>query len=280
MVAACVSPHMRSLLLVPAAAGLLALAACDIEDFAATARYDRDFHYSYPLNSNGKVSVETFNGSIEVSGWDQNLIDISGTKYGPTQDIADHIDVAVDHSPDAASVRVSRPAERHGNTGARLLIKIPRTAVIELARTSNGAIRVSDAAGPAHLRTSNGGIRAAGLSGALDAETSNGSITAELERADGPIRVETSNGGIELRLPQRIRDSVRAHTSNGGITVRAPEGIDARVSARTSNAHVTSDFDVRMQGEISRNRIDGILGNGGPLLDLSTSNGSIHLARM
>jgi hypothetical protein len=270
---------MRNLLLLPVAAGFLILPACDIEDFAG-ARFDRDFHYSYPLNSNGRVDVETFNGSIEISGWDQNTIDISGTKYGPTQEIADGIEVTVGHTPDAASVRVSRPVERRGNTGARMLVKIPRTAVIDMVRTSNGGIRVSDGAGPSHLHTSNGSIRIAGLGGALDAETSNGGITAELERVDGPVHVETSNGAIELRLPQHIRDNVRAHTSNGGITVRVPEGLDARVTAHTSNAHVSSDFDVRMQGEITRNRMDGVIGNGGPLLDLSTSNGGIHLARM
>jgi len=270
---------MRNLLLLPVAVGLLSLAACDIEDFAG-ARFERDFHYSYPLSANGKLSVETFNGSIEISGWDQNTVDISGTKYGPTEEIANRIEVAVDHAPDSAAIHVQRPYEHRGNMGARLLIKVPHAAVIDLARTSNGAIRVSGGAGPARLRTSNGAIRVDGLSGALEAETSNGSITAALDRVDGPVRVDTSNGAIDLRLPQRIRDGVRAHTSNGGITLRLPDGLDARVSAHTSNAHVTSDFDVRTQGELSRNRIEGTIGAGGPLVDLSTSNGSIHLARM
>jgi hypothetical protein len=43
---------------------------------------------------------------------------------------------------------------------------------------------------------------------------------------------------------------------------------------------VSSDFDVRTQGEISQHRLEGVIGNGGPLLDLSTSNGGIHLARL
>jgi len=270
---------MRAAILLPAvAAGLLLLSGCDIEDFSG-ARYNKDFHYGFPLNAGGKVTIETFNGGIEVSGWDQNNVDISGSKYGPTPEIADQVEVTVDHSPASVSVRVQRPSIHRGNIGAKFVVKVPRTAIVDYLSSSNGSIRVTDATGPARLRTSNGGIRVAGLSGGLEAHTSNGGITAELDKVDGEVRLETSNGSIELRLPQSLREGVRAHTSNGGITVRLPEGVDARVSAHTSNAHVTSDFDVRMQGEIERHRMEGVIGKGGPLLDLSTSNGSIRLAR-
>src|SRR5690349_13148336 len=105
---------MRSKLLLPAlAAGLLTLAGCDIEELHGGARYSRDFHYSYPLAANGKLSVETFNGSIEVTGWDENTIDISGTKYARTEDAADNIRVSVDHSPNAVGIRVERAAGWH-----------------------------------------------------------------------------------------------------------------------------------------------------------------------
>jgi len=271
---------MRAAILLPAvAAGLLLLSGCDIEDFSGT-RYDRDVHYTFPLNAGGKLTVETFNGSIEVSSWEQNTVDISGTKYGPTPEIADQVEIGVDHSPTSISLRAQRPSIRRGNIGAKFVIKVPRTAVIDYLSTSNGGIRIMDAVGPARLRTSNGGIRVTNLSGGLEAHTSNGGITADLEKVDGEVKLETSNGSIEVRLPELLREGVRAHTSNGGITVRLPEGVDARVSAHTSNAHVTSDFDVRMQGEIERNRLEGVIGKGGALLDLSTSNGSIRLARL
>jgi DUF4097 and DUF4098 domain-containing protein YvlB len=271
---------MRTAILLPSlAAGLLFLSGCDIEDFSGT-RYERDFHYGFPLNAGGKLTVETFNGGIEISGWDENTVDISGTKYGPTQELADDVQVSIDHTPARVAVRVERPSMHHNNMGAKFIVKVPRSAVVDYVTSSNGGIRIVDVVGPARLRTSNGGIHVTGLSGALEAHTSNGSITAELDRVDGPVELETSNGGIDVRLPQKIRDGVRAHTSNGGITVRLPEGLDARVSAHTSNSRVTSDFDVKMQGEIGRNSIEGTIGSGGPLLDLSTSNGGIRLSRM
>ena len=72
---------------------------------------------------------------------------------------------------------------------------------------------------------------------------------------------------------------MRAHTNNSNITVRLPGQVNARVSARTSNGSVSSDFELRVQGEFSKHSMEGTIGSGGPLLDLSTSNSSIRLLR-
>jgi hypothetical protein len=72
---------------------------------------------------------------------------------------------------------------------------------------------------------------------------------------------------------------VRVSTKNGGITLRLPESTNARVVARTSNSSITTDFEITAHGEISKNRLDGVIGAGGPLIDLSTSNGGIRLLR-
>jgi hypothetical protein len=58
-----------------------------------------------------------------------------------------------------------------------------------------------------------------------------------------------------------------------------PADANARVSARTSNSSIASDFEVRMQGSFNKNYMDATIGTGGPLIDLTTSNGSIRLLR-
>lgn len=271
---------MRIALLPVLAAGALALAACDVDFDFASGRYTRDFHYTYPLDPGGKLSVETFNGGIEISAWDGNTVEISGVKHGPTQEEADNLAVAIDHAPASVSIRVQRPSMRRGNLGARFVIQVPRSTVLDWLATSNGAIRVAGGCGPARLRTSNAEIDVTALDGSLEATTSNGRITADLARVDGPVRATTSNGPIDLRLPALLHEDVRARTSNAGITLRLPEGLDARLSAHTSNARITSDFDLRIQGGIGRDRIEAVLGKGGPLVDLGTSNGGIHLSKL
>jgi hypothetical protein len=63
--------------------------------------------------------------------------------------------------------------------------------------------------------------------------------------------------------------------------VRMPSSAGAMVRAHTSNSSITSDFDVSVHsGMISKHRLEGKIGAGGPLLDLGTSNGGIKLLRM
>ena len=307
---------MRAKLILPAiAAGLVVLAGCDIEDLGGFERYHEDFHYSYPLKAGGRLSVEGFNGSVEVSVWDQETVDISGTRYARSLEETRDLKIEVDHNADSVSIRAVRPSLRRGNYGARFAIKVPRGVVLERVTTSNGAIRASDGAGPARLktsnghvevrrlkgslnaetsngpvelqdidgtvdvRTSNGHIRAEGIRGALDATTSNSNIHATLEKVDGAVRVQSSNGGIDLSLPPNAQSAVRAHTSNSGITLHLPGEVNARLSAGTSNASISTDFEMRMRGEISKHHIEGAIGNGGPLIDLSTSNGQIRIMK-
>ena len=308
---------MRVKLFLPViAAGMVLLAGCDIEDMGGGfERYHEDFHYNYPLKAGGRLSVDGFNGSVEVSVWDQETVDISGTRSARTQEDARDLKIEVDHSADSVSIRAVRPSFRHGNYGAKFAIKVPRGVVLEHVATSNGAIRTSDGAGPARLKTSNGlvevrrfkgtlnaetsngavelqdingavevhtsngHIRAEGIRGAMDATTSNNSIRATLDKVDGAVRVQSSNGGIELTLPENMQSAVRARTSNNGITLHLPGEVNARLSAGTSNGSVSTDFEMRTRGEISKHHIEGAIGNGGPLIDLSTSNGHIRIVK-
>src|ERR1039458_321102 len=85
-------------------AALLSLTSC-IVGVGDWERFNKDFHYSYPLKPGGRLNVETFNGSVDISGWDQDTVDISGTKYGPSQEEADSLKVDVDARADSVSVR-------------------------------------------------------------------------------------------------------------------------------------------------------------------------------
>src|ERR1022692_2345678 len=189
-------------------ASLLSLTSC-IVGVGDWERFSKDFHSSYPLKPGGRISVETFNGSVDISGWDQDTVDVSGTKFGPSQEDADNLRVDIDHSADSVSIHVQRPTDRRNNQGARLTIKIPRGTQLDRIVTSNSAIHTEDGAGPTHLRTSNGSIQVTSLHGQLEAETSNSSI--ELDGVDGNVRLHSSNGHIRA---EHVNGSIDASTSN------------------------------------------------------------------
>ncbi|HZT33844.1 MAG TPA: DUF4097 family beta strand repeat-containing protein [Bryobacteraceae bacterium] len=308
----------RSMLLWPLLPGLLALAGCDIEDFAASERSTTDFHYSYALKSGGRLSLENFNGSVEITGWDQETVDISGAKYAPTSELRDAIQIDISHSPDAVSIRTVRPSDRRGNMGARYVVKVPRRTQLERIVSSNGSLRVNGIEGDGRLKTSNAAVRAADLHGNLDVQTSNGAIdlqglegAATLHTSNGhihaedvrgsvdastsnggvnvrvahssgarPVKIETSNGGVDLTLDGPLQSDVRVSTSNGGITVRLPQSINARLIASTTNNSINSEFEVKTQGTVSKHHLEGTIGSGGPSIDISTNNGGIRLLKL
>jgi hypothetical protein len=275
---------MRTLFLTGILGLSFVLTGCDIEDFASSDRFQSEFHYTYPLKDGGSLSLENFNGSVEISGWNQNTVEISGSKYASTEQLRDSIKIDISHSDNSISIRAVHPFEIHGNMGARFLVKVPRKTELDRIISSNGHIEVRDIAGRVNLHTSNGRITAEAINGALDATTSNGHITVE-ESSTGkaPIHLHTSNGPIEVRADKPTQSELHASTSNGSITLRLPAATAARVRASTSNSGITSDFDITGQVRMDKHHLEGALNNArsdAPLIDLSTSNGHIRLSKI
>lgn len=106
----------------------------------------------------------------------------------------------------------------------------------------------------------------------LDISTSNGAI--RVSGVVGAMRLATSNGGITVQ--DAGGSGIHAHTSNGPIEVVVPQGLNANVSARTSNGRIQSNLDI-VTHRLGDNYLEGKLGNGGPAIDLQTSNGPIDL---
>jgi DUF4097 and DUF4098 domain-containing protein YvlB len=308
-------------------ANVLALAAfavvplqigCDLESFAeGNDRFREDFQYSYNLPSGGRISVDTFNGSVEVLSWEKEAVQITGTKYASREaDLAGlKIDVKADDS--SVQVRAIRPELRRGNMGAKFFIRVPRRVQLDVIRSSNGQIRVEDVEGDSRLETSNGSIRLRKVAGRLDARTSNGAIeggdvegSAVLRTSNGAIRLdhirggvqattsngtiqiammrpaagerlgfESSNGSLDLGFEELSNNEIHAATSNSSITLRVPTTLKAQLRASTSNSSITSDLEVATHGALVKNRLEGEINGGGPLIHLTTSNGSIKLLR-
>jgi len=296
---------------------ILAPAGCDLEDIVAdSARFREDFHYSYPLKPGGTLELESFNGSVEILGWEKDEVRITGQKYASTQADLGEVKIEVHAAPEAIRLRTLRPERRRGGMGAKYLLRVPQQVELERIATSNGSIRVEDVRGASRLTTSNGSITLRRIQGRLEARTSNASISADqlngdlllrtsngsirLERLEGtleavtsnggvyvrlarpaarrPLRLETSNGSIELTLDAFEDNEIRALTSNGPVTLWLPESAKARLKAITSNSSIHSDLPVLTRTS-GKNILEGEIGGGGPLIELSTSNSAIRVLR-
>ena len=269
------------ILVLPLIPLLVILAGCDLYDFGDLSRFKEDFHQSHPLKPGGRLYLENLNGSVQISGWDQETADIGGTKYATSEAALQALRIDIVASGDSIRVSTRRPSERRGSMGASYVIRVPRRTALERIETSNGSIQVTDIDAPARLVTSNGRVSAERVLGGLEATTSNGGIRALLNKLEErrPVRLTTSNGSVDLTAEYLANNDVTVTTSNGSITLRLPASLAARVEASTSNGSITSDFDVDGQSREGKNRLQGTIAGGGPAMRLATSNGNIRLLR-
>jgi hypothetical protein len=295
------------------------LAGCDLDEIALDSHaYQKDFHYSYALKAGGHLSVDNSNGSVEISGWDKNTVEIDGVQYAATVELRDAIKIDIVASGDSIEIRTIRPAGRNWNMGAKYVIRAPRKIDLDRIVSSNGSMKVNDIEGKMRLRTSNGSVRtvrvrgdlevttsnggvevdgldgpatihttngrvtAEGVHGTLQASTSNGSIRARLLKPEPhrAVKLQTSNGAIDLTMDSLADNDIRASTSNGGIVVKLPREAAAHIHARTSHNTVRTDFDVKREDENGKHALNGVIGSGGPTVELTSTNGGIQLLKL
>lgn len=287
--------------------------------FGSNNRVHEDFRYHATLHPGGRLEVENTNGSVEVMAWAKDDVEITGTKFSDTREHLHAVKIDVNASPDLLRIRTIGPDMMQGGYGAKYVIHVPARTVVDTIESSNGSIQLEGLQGRARLRTSNGAVRVHSLDGdldahtsngrvevsglngaaliqtsngavqmeevrgALDVRTSNGSVTARMSSPDAhkPIRIETSNGSVNLVFDQLRENPVRVRTSNSSITMRLPATVNAQVSASTSHGSILSELDLPSDAtsDKERHHLEARLGTGGPMLSLSTSNGSIKLLK-
>lgn len=300
------------------AVSTLLLAGCEMDpsDWGNSDRYKENFSSTHKLASGGRVMLESFNGGVEIIGWDKDSVEISGTKSASREDVMKQIRIDVVSEADSIRIRAIRPVEHNCNCGAKFVLKVPKKVILDNIQTTNGGVRVESITGNSRLKTSNGSIRVWGVEGNLEATTSNGGIevgqfkgAADLRssngriKADGvrgafdartsnstidasvaelepgrPLSLESSNGSINLSLDTWKSNDIKAHTSNSSVNVRLPDKAAADLILSTSNGNISTDFEITTS-QFSKTRVVGKLNGGGPRLDLSTSNGNVRLMR-
>ena len=163
--------------------------------------------------------------------------------------------------------------------------------------TSGGSIETVNVTGDVQVRTSGGGIRFGAIRGFISGRTSGGSIKAvdcnegiDVRTSGGGIwlgdisknvTARTSGGSIQAVMKTQPQSECSLRTSGGRITLTLIPDVAVDLEAKTSGGRVATDFEVEstIQGKVPKNRLEGSINGGGPLLKLRTSGGNIHLQK-
>jgi len=233
-----------------------------------------------PLKSDGTFSIKNVNGSITITTWKEEKVEIKAlktTKGDPEK--LKQVKIEIESTPDSVFVDTVYPRGRNIRVNVKYEVKVPEGVNLEDIRSVNGNVYVSGPIGNTNASTTNGKIRLDGASGALSLSTTNGRI--EAVNVKGKLGARSTNGSIVLEVLS-FEDSIEAKTVNGSITLRfgSLEKIDADLRAKVVNGRISLDFPFTFQSiRKSKRSLEGKIGQGGPQISLRTVNGSIKITK-
>lgn len=231
-----------------------------------------EFHQTYPLAANGRVSLENINGSVVIKAWDRNEVRVDAVKTAYTRARLDEAKIAIESNPNSIRISTEYPSlnqtmtdDRRGRynnpASVEYTLTLPRSARIDTVELINGSLDIE------------------GITGDVNASSINGHVTAR--GLTGEAKLSTINGNLEATFTQLSEAKpVTLGSVNGNVTVTIPSDANALLKANTVHGGIKNDFGLPVQrGEYVGNDLMGQLGTGGVRIKLGNVNGSITIRK-
>jgi DUF4097 and DUF4098 domain-containing protein YvlB len=245
---------MKAVYAVIIAAGLTAGLCQAIEEAQR-----QEFHQSYALAADGRVSLKNVNGGVHITVWDRNEVKVDAVKSAKDQETLNATTIVVNAKANSVEIRTESKDHQH-LAKVEYTLTVPRRAALDALALVNGDISVEGAAGRVRAKTVNGTIKSTGISGDVDLSTVNGTVNSELDglQSTAHVSIKSVNGAVDAALPA---------------------GASAKVNARTVHGKVESDFGVPDTSRKVGQRLEAVLGSGAAPVEISTVNGAIRIRK-
>lgn len=290
---------LRATLLTLAIGGIVLAPSAQAD--SVTGDYTETIEREIPFDSGGSLSVTNRNGDIKVSVWDEDaiklvaektmkverayswfarLIGLKEPKIESEEDAKAYLEkfkVEVAGERDDLRINTVYPAEATNlRFHVHYRITVPRHAEVNI-QTRNGTLTVTGVTGSVEAETTNGSVRLSDITGPAQARSTNGTI--ELDNIAGGIEARTVNGRIDAKLATAPgpKDEIVCRTTNGRIRLVMPAGANFDLLMRSSSGSLSTDFELASVVEDTKKRLEGTVGEGGPLVSLRTVNGRVAL---
>jgi hypothetical protein len=239
---------------------MLAVAAqrADAEEFSKTQAAD----------ARGEVEIVNVAGSVEVSGWDRNEVQVDA-------DLGSNVE-RLDFRRDGSRtyIKVMLPRMSGGSGSSDLVVKVPRDSGL-IINTVSAEQRITGVRGLQRLQAVSGNIDTEFGPGDIELKTVSGNIQARGRDGKGMVRATTVSGDLEVHKagPEVDLNSVsgdmvvsldrlergRIKTTNGDLDMTLGLTDEARLEAEAING----DLNFNLRGEINAE------------FDIETFNGDI-----
>jgi hypothetical protein len=162
--------------------------------------------------------------------------------------------------------------------------------------TGSGRVSVRDVMGDVNIDSGSGGLTLDKIKGStLKLDSGSGGVQGSdidvknfsVDVGSGGLRVyrltasdvnvDTGSGGATVELVS-VFEKLVIDTGSGGVTVRAPAALSANVDVETGSGGFQTDFEITTR-RVSRNHIEGRIGDGHSQIRIEAGSGSVRLLR-
>jgi hypothetical protein len=228
-----------------------------------------EFHQTYLLAADGRISVENINGPVHITAWDRNEVKLDAVKRAWRKERLDEAKIQV--RADASHISISTQYPEHDHNfwndhyhdnpaSVEYTLMVPRGARLDEIELVNGSLDVEGVAGEVRASCVNGRLIAHGLQGRAELSTVNSRVEAEFNQLSGAsVSLESVNGSVRLTLPSDA---------------------SAEISASSVSGRISDDFGI---GTVNHRWVGhdlrGQLGDGRTRIRLENVNGEIEIHR-
>ena len=244
----------------------------------------KSYNESFDIGNNGRVSVDTYKGSIDVTTWSGNTVEVEAIIESDGNDaLVEFTEVRIRKSgkgvyietdySEAKKQQKRMKKNRYSLPFVYYTIRMPESAKLMIddyksdidieglnadlsLETYKGEVDVRNVAGELNIETYKGDVRIRDLSGGLIADTYKGSFDVEFTAFTANTVFDTYRGDIEVTLPEGSGFDLDADLGNKG------------------------DFDASFNVSSlkrSKKQYRGEVQGGGPLLEFDTYRGSLSV---
>ena len=228
-----------------------------------------DINESIDAAANGEVEIVNISGSIEISGWSKNSVQVTG-------DLGRNVEeLIVERNGDKVLIKVKVPRNSHNNIATDLIVSVPFASSIDVSAVS-ADIDVDGVGGEQSLHTVSGDVTTEADGSDVSAASVSGDVEVSGTSKDTEIIATTVSGDVTLT---DVGGTVTAEVVSGDIEIDG--GSFDRVSTISVNGEITFVGELRSDGKLTVETINGDVdiqfdGKVSAKFDIDTFNGDIN----
>ena len=217
----------------------------------------------------GEVDVSNIAGSVTISGWSRDEVEVTGTLGRNVKELI------FERDGDTVTVQVKVPRRGGSGIDSDLTIKVPEKSSLEVS-TVSADIEISDTSGEQELSTVSGDIETESAGNDITASAVSGDIEISGDKSSNETDVSTVSGDVTLF---RGSGTVRAESVSGDVLI--DEGIFGRAVLGAVNGEIVFRAGLEKGGRFSAETVNGDIdvefaGDVSAKIDIETFNGRIR----